>query len=156
MTRRLVLCDDGPVVPRGFTGGWARLEGTGVAKALLAGVGGFIGSTLRYVIGGLVQSAFPTSTFPYGTMAVNVTGCFAIGCLSHLIEAHGALGSGARTLVVVGILGGYTTFSAFGNETVNLLHGGQRLAAGVNIGGHMVLALGAVWCGRIAAQLVWR
>ena len=127
-----------------------------MTKALLVGAGGFIGSVLRYAVSGLVQSVFPSSTFPYGTLAVNVTGCLAIGCLSQLIETHGALGAGTRTLVIVGVLGGYTTFSAFGNETVNLLHGGQRLAAGLNISGHMVVALSAVWCGRIVAQFVWR
>lgn len=125
-------------------------------KVLLVGAGGFIGSVLRYVIGGLVQSAFPASTFPYGTLAVNVTGCFGIGLISQIAEAHGALGPAARTFLVVGLLGGYTTFSAFGNETLNLLRDGQRLSAGMNLGGHLVLALCAVWFGRLAAQLVWR
>lgn len=133
-----------------------RMEASELGKVLLVGAGGFIGSVLRYVIGGLVQSAVLTSTFPYGTLAVNVTGCFAIGCLSQLVEAHSALGPGARAFLVVGILGGYTTFSAFGNETVNLLRDGQRLVAGINIGGHMVLALCAVWLGRLAAHVVWR
>ena len=127
-----------------------------MGKVLLVGAGGFIGSALRYVIGGLVQAAVPTSAFPYSTLVVNVTGCFAIGCVSQLIEAHGALGSGARAILVVGILGGYTTFSAFGNETVNLLRDGQRLAAGMNIGGHLALALCAVWLGRLAADVIWR
>lgn len=108
------------------------------------------------MIGGLVQAAVPTSAFPYSTLVVNVTGCFAIGCVSQLIEAHGALGTGARAILVVGILGGYTTFSAFGNETVNLLRDGQRLAAGMNIGAHMALALCAVWLGRLAAHVIWR
>jgi CrcB protein len=124
-------------------------------KVLLVGAGGFIGSVLRYAIGGLVQAAAPTSTFPYGTLVVNVTGCFAIGCISQLVEAHGALGPGARATLVVGILGGYTTFSAFGNETVNLLRDGQPLAAGVNVGAHLALAVCAVWLGRLAAHLMW-
>lgn len=127
-----------------------------MGKVFWVGAGGFIGSALRYVIGGLVQSAVPASTFPYGTLIVNVTGCFAIGCVSQLAELHGALGSEARAILVVGILGGYTTFSAFGNETVNLLRDGQRLAAGMNIGAHVVLALCAVWLGRLAAHMIWR
>jgi CrcB protein len=109
-----------------------------------------------YLVGGLAQSAFPGSTFPYGTLVVNVTGCFAIGLVSQLIEVHGALGPAARAFLVVGALGGYTTFSAFGNETVNLLRDGQRLAAGINVGGQLVLALGAVWLGRLAAHLFWK
>lgn len=131
------------------------MEASELGKALLVGAGGFIGSALRYVIGGIVHSAVPTSTFPYGTLVINVTGCFAIGCVSQLVEAHGALGPGTRALLVVGILGGYTTFSGFGNETVNLLREGQRLAGGLNIGAHMALALGAVWFGRLAAQVIW-
>lgn len=132
------------------------MEAPELGKVLLVGAGGFIGSALRYVIGGLVQAAVPTSAFPYSTLVVNVTGCFAIGCVSQLVEAHGALGPGTRAILVVGILGGYTTFSAFGNETVNLLRDGQRLAAGMNIGAHMAFALCAVWLGRLAAHVIWR
>ncbi|MSR22264.1 MAG: fluoride efflux transporter CrcB [Gemmatimonadetes bacterium] len=132
------------------------MEASELGKVLLVGAGGFIGSTLRYVIGGLVQAAVPTSAFPYSTLAVNVTGCFAIGCVSQLVETHGALGPGARSVIIVGILGGYTTFSAFGNETVNLLRDGQRLAAGMNIGAHIAFALCAVWLGRLAAHVIWR
>ncbi|MEI6667082.1 MAG: fluoride efflux transporter CrcB [Acidobacteriota bacterium] len=129
---------------------------TDLTKALWAGAGGFVGSALRYLIGGFVQSAFPASAFPYGTMAVNITGCFVIGCLSQAIETHAVFGPAARTFAVVGVLGGYTTFSAFGNETVNLMRDGQPVAAGLNVAGHLVLALGAVWCGRVVAQAVWR
>lgn len=132
------------------------MEASELGKVFWVGAGGFIGSALRYVIGGLVQSAVPASTFPYGTLVVNVTGCFAIGCVSQLAEVHGALGPGARAILVVGILGGYTTFSAFGNETVNLLRDGQRLAAGMNIGAHIALALCAVWLGRLAAHMISR
>jgi len=127
-----------------------------LGKVLLVGAGGCFGSMLRYVIGGLVQSAAPISTFPLGTLAVNVTGCFAIGLVSQLVEAQGALGPSGRAFLVVGLLGGYTTFSAFGNESLNLLRDGQRVAAGMNISGHLVLALCAVWLGRLAAHLIWR
>lgn len=132
------------------------MEAPELDKVLLVGAGGFIGSVLRYVIGGLVQSAVPTSTFPYGTLVVNATGCFSIGLVSQLIEVQGALGPGARAFLVVGLLGGYTTFSAFGNETVNLMRDGQRVTAGMNIGGQIVLALCAVWLGRLTAHLIWR
>jgi CrcB protein len=127
-----------------------------LGKVLLVGVGGFMGSVLRYLIGGLVQMAAPASTFPYGTLVVNVTGCFAIGCLSQLVEGQGGFGPNARAILVVGILGGYTTFSAFGNETINLFRDSQRLAAGMNIGANIVLTLCAVWLGRLAAEVIWR
>ncbi len=132
------------------------METSKLDKALWVGAGGFIGSVLRYVIGGLVQSAFPGSVFPYGTLVVNATGCLVIGCISQLVESHQAFGPGARAFLVVGILGGYTTFSTFGNETVNLLRDGQRLAAGINIGAHLALALSAVWLGRLTAQVIWK
>jgi CrcB protein len=132
------------------------MEAVELRNVLLVGAGGFAGSVLRYVIGGVVQSAVAGSTFPYGTLFVNATGCFLIGLVSQLIEAQGAIGPGARTFIVVGVLGGYTTFSAFGNETVNLMRDGQRLAAGMNIGGQLILALCAVWLGRLTALLIWR
>jgi fluoride exporter len=125
-------------------------------KAFLVGAGGFLGSVLRYLVGGVVQSAVAGSTFPYGTLVVNATGCFAIGLVSQLVEAQGAFSSAARAFLVVGFLGGYTTFSAFGNETVNLMRDGQRVAAVMNVGGQLVLALCAVWLGRLTAHLIWR
>jgi fluoride exporter len=127
-----------------------------VSKVLLVGMGGFIGSVLRYWIGGLVQAAVAGSTFPFGTLAVNVTGCFAIGFLAQLGEAQSALTPNTRALLVVGLLGGYTTFSAFGNETVNLLRDGQRVAAAANVGGNLLLALCAVWLGRMTVHWIWR
>ncbi len=127
-----------------------------MTKALLVGAGGFLGSILRYLLGGLVQSAVAGSTFPYGTLFVNVTGCFAIGLVSQLVETQGLLGPNGRAFLVVGVFGGYTTFSAFGNETVNLIRDGQRAAAGLNVGGQLVLALAAVWLGRLTAHTIWR
>ena len=125
-------------------------------KVFLVGAGGFIGSILRYVIGGLVQSAIPAALFPYGTFIINVSGCFAIGLLSQLSEAQGALGPGARAFIVVGILGGYTTFSTFANETVNLMRDGQYFASGTNMTGQIGLGLCAVWLGRLTANVLWR
>jgi fluoride exporter len=125
-------------------------------KVLQVSAGGFVGSILRYLIGGWIQSSVSGATFPYGTLAVNVTGCLVIGFISQLVETQGAFGPGTRAFLVVGVLGGYTTFSAFGNESVNLLRDGQRLAGGLNIGATLVLAIGAVWLGRLVAHLIWR
>ena len=127
-----------------------------LGKVLIVGAGGFVGSALRYVLGGLVQSAVAVSTFPYGTLFVNVSGCFVIGLLSQLFESHSAFGPDSRAFLLLGVLGGYTTFSAFGNETVNLLRDGQPLAAGMNVGVQIVLGLLAVLLGRYMANLVWR
>lgn len=127
-----------------------------MAQWLLVGVGGFIGSILRYLISGYVQQFTKSFEFPYGTLAVNLIGCLVIGFLSQLADARGAFSTESRTLVFVGILGGFTTFSTFGNETMNLLRDGEAMPAFANVGAHIVLGLGAVWLGRILAHTIWR
>lgn len=122
---------------------------------LLVGIGGFIGSAMRYLLGGYVQQS-SKSIFPYGTLAVNVIGCFVIGFLSQLAENRGAFSSEARAFVFIGILGGFTTFSSFGNETLNLASDGEMLNAFANIGLNVVLGLFAVWLGRTVSYLIWR
>ena len=127
-----------------------------MGKLLLAGLGGFIGSALRYAVGGYVQYRSRSIYFPYGTLAVNLIGCFAIGFLSYLAETRGVFTAESRTLVFIGIIGGFTTFSAFGNETMNLWRDGQNALAGANIAAHLVFGLGAVWIGRALAYQIWR
>lgn len=125
-------------------------------KLLLVGTGGFIGSVLRYVISGSVQTMSQSVAFPYGTLAVNVLGCLCIGFVSALAEGRSLIGTEARLFLVVGILGGFTTFSAFGNETMNLLRDGETAFALANIGAQVALSLGAVWLGYTVAHLIWR
>lgn len=124
-------------------------------KVLLVGVGGFVGSIARYWLSGFVQDR-TTGTFPFGTLAVNVLGCFIIGTLSQLADARAFLSAETRACVVIGLLGGFTTFSAFGNETINLLRDRDWLLAGWNVLAHVLLAIGAVWIGRSVAHSVWR
>jgi len=126
-----------------------------MGKLLLAGIGGFIGSALRYSVGGFVQG-FSRSQFPYGTLAVNLIGCLAIGFLSYLAETRGVFTAETRTLIFVGVLGGFTTFSAFGNETFNLWREGEGALAALNIAAHLFLCLGAVWFSRAVAYQIWR
>jgi fluoride exporter len=127
-----------------------------MGKLLLAGIGGFIGSALRYSVSGLVQGLSRGVKFPYGTLAVNLSGCLAIGFLSYLAETRGVFTAETRTLVFIGVLGGFTTFSAFGNETINLWREGQGALAALNIGAHLFLCLGAVWLSRAVAYQIWR
>jgi CrcB protein len=127
-----------------------------VGKLLLAGVGGFLGSVLRYSVSGFVQGLSRSIDFPYGTLAVNLLGCLAIGFLSQLAEARGIFTAETRTLVFIGVLGGFTTFSAFGNETINLWREGEGLLAATNVAAHLVLCLGAVWFSRTLAYQIWR
>ena len=127
-----------------------------MGKLFLAGIGGFIGSTFRYAVTGFVQNWSRSIDFPYGTLAVNLIGCFLIGFLSQLAESRGVFTAESRTFVFIGILGGFTTFSAFGNETMTLWRDGQNTLALANVAAHLVLGLGAVWIGRALAYQIWR
>jgi len=127
-----------------------------VDKLLLVGAGGFIGSILRYLASGYVQQWTQTASLPYGTLAVNVLGCLVIGFLSQLAETRGVFTPETRALVFVGVLGGFTTFSTFSNETLNLLRDNQLFSALMNLSAHILLGLGAVWLGRALAFWIWR
>ncbi|HMJ24222.1 MAG TPA: fluoride efflux transporter CrcB [Pyrinomonadaceae bacterium] len=126
-----------------------------MGKLFLAGIGGFIGSSLRYAATGYVQQLSRSIDFPYGTLAVNLIGCFLIGLLSQLAEARGVFTAESRTFVFIGILGGFTTFSAFGNETMNLWREGQNTLALANVTAQVFLGLGLVWIGRALAYQIW-
>ncbi|HKP84472.1 MAG TPA: fluoride efflux transporter CrcB [Blastocatellia bacterium] len=126
-----------------------------MVRLLLVGSGGFIGSILRYLLGGFVQQSSKSVGFPYGTLAVNIVGCFVIGFLSQLAETRGLFTTESRAFIFIGILGGFTTFSAFGNETFNLWRDGESLLALANIAGHLVLGLGALWLGRVLIYQMW-
>lgn len=84
-------------------------------------------------------------TFPWGTMAVNVLGSLAIGWLAHALSGDGR--AGARAFWIVGVLGGFTTFSAFSLQTVGLVEAGQWARALANVGGSISLCCGAAWVG---------
>jgi CrcB protein len=111
---------------------------------------------MRYLASGYVQQSTKSIDFPFGTLAVNVIGCFVIGFLAQLAEEHGVFTSESRSFVFVGILGGFTTFSSFGNETLNLARDSQIINALVNVGANVILGLFAVWLGRTVSFLIWR
>jgi CrcB protein len=127
-----------------------------VGKLFLAGIGGFFGSALRYAVSGFVQNWSGSIRFPFGTLAVNLAGCVLIGFLSQLAETRGIFSADARTLIFIGVLGGFTTFSAFGNETINLWRDGENALAVANIAAHVIICLGAVWLSRAVAFQIWR
>lgn len=119
------------------------------------GLGGCIGSILRYLLSESVQARLG-GAFPYGTLAVNVLGCFVIGGLTGLFEGTMMPTPEARAFLFTGILGGFTTFSAFGNETMLLAREAGRWAALANIGAQLFFGLGAVWLGRALVQTIWK
>ena len=93
----------------------------------IVGIGSFIGGILRYLLSTAIQGKV-TGDFPYGTLTVNLVGCFVIGCLFGLAEKW-QLGIEWRLLLVTGLLGGFTTFSAFSVETFHLIRIGQAWMA---------------------------
>ena len=122
-------------------------------NTLLVGIGGFIGSVCRYWVSGWVQSLLSRTWLPVGTLAVNVIGCFLIGLLMGLADFRQSLKPEARLLLVVGVLGGFTTFSAFGYETFALARDREFAAALINIGTQVLFGLLAVWAGYSVARL---
>jgi CrcB protein len=127
-----------------------------MSKLLLIGSGGFLGSVVRYLVSGWVQRLTGSAEFPYGTLAVNVLGCLVIGALSWLADLRGVFTPEARAFVFVGVLGGFTTFSTFGNESMALFRDGENLRGALYVGAHILFGLGAVWAGRALAALLWR
>ena len=123
---------------------------SGLAPALLVGAGGFAGAALRYGVGVLAQRWMPAG-FPFGTFVVNVTGCFAMGVLTAWFERQGS-GPAVRLFCLTGVLGGYTTFSAFAFETLALARGGSLAAAVVNAGGQVLAGLCALALGAALAR----
>ena len=114
---------------------------------LFVGAGGFVGAIGRYLLAGAVYQLFPNSSFPSGTTVVNVLGCFIIGLLNGLIETRQLFGPETRLFLLIGLLGGFTTFSTFGFETMALMKDGEFLLAVMNVLVQVVLGLGAVFVG---------
>lgn len=115
-------------------------------------IGSAIGGVARYWCSG-VAARLAGETFPWGTIFVNVTGSLIIGFFATLTGPDGRIfaGSTARQFVMMGLLGGFTTFSSFSLQTLNLASDGEWLQAGGNIVGSVVLCLFAVWLGHILA-----
>jgi len=126
-----------------------------IAMFLLVTTGGALGTAARYVLSGLVANSFG-GTFPWGTMIVNVTGCFIIGFFFTLTSPDGRMFVSAQTrqFVMTGFCGGYTTFSSFSLQTLNLMRDGDWLAAGGNIAGSLTMCMLGVWLGSLAAGMI--
>jgi CrcB protein len=123
-------------------------------KVLLVGLGGFIGSISRYLVGGLVHKVFSSTGFPYGTLVVNVFGCLLIGFVVGLVEFKQLFRPEIRLFLLIGVLGGFTTFSTFSYETFALTRDGETLRAGMNVLLHIVVCFGAVWIGNILSRTI--
>ena len=120
------------------------MERSFIVQFLYVGVGGFFGAGLRFALGVWVQRALPGALFPYGTLAVNVLGCLLIGFIAAYRQP---LEPAVRLFLMVGLLGGFTTFSAFALETLSLTQSGENLLAFANVALKLLLGLGAAWVG---------
>ena len=123
-----------------------------LGQVALVGLGGFVGSSARFALSGLVHRWFPLTGFPLGTLVINVLGCLAIGFLGGMLELRQAIGPAQRLFLMVGVLGGFTTFSSFAYETLALLHAAEYGRLLLNIGAQLFLCLSAAWLGYIGAQ----
>jgi fluoride exporter len=117
---------------------------------LLVALGGAVGSVARYKLSGFVLHHTVDWRFPAGTFAVNVIGCLAAGVLAGLAEKHDMFSPDTRVLLFTGLLGGFTTFSAFGLETMHLLKRGDLAVAAANVVLSVLAGLAALWLGMSA------
>lgn len=124
-----------------------------MAAYLYIAVGGALGSLARYWMAGAIDSRFNTN-FPWGTVLVNIAGSFAIGIFAAMAAGDGRWGisDNARLFLIVGICGGFTTFSSFSLQTLNLLRDGLLLKAGGNVGISVIACVAATWAGLALMQ----
>jgi fluoride exporter len=115
--------------------------------AALVGSGGFIGAIFRYGLSGFVQRIAAFVAFPFGTLLVNLLGCLLIGVAVGVIDSRQVVHPEFRSFVMVGVLGGFTTYSTFALETFALLRDAEFVRAIGNITIHVVLGLALVWIG---------
>lgn len=118
---------------------------------LIVGCGGFLGSGLRFALGSAAQKAWPEAVLPLGTLAVNVLGCLLIGLVA---AARDPLEPALRLFLLVGVLGGFTTFSAFALETFTLADSQSAGLAVANVLLQVGLSLAAAWVGFYLGRLL--
>jgi len=124
-----------------------------VQQLLAIAVGGALGAVMRFQVSSSIYRLLGRD-FPYGTLAVNVLGSFVMGLLFIIISERGMLSSEWRSVIMVGFLGAFTTFSTFSIETVALMESGEFNRALLNIVLSVVVCLGATWLGLILGRQI--
>jgi fluoride exporter len=122
-----------------------------MVKLLLIGFAGFIGTLGRYWLSGIVARRYG-ETFPLGTLSVNLVGCFLVGLLFYLMQERYLINENVRTIILIGLLGGFTTFSSLGLQTFTLLQDNEIALAVLNMVASNVLGLLLVWTGYTLAK----
>ncbi len=123
-------------------------------KLIFIFLGAGVGGITRYALTGVIQNWF-NPLFPFGTLIVNILGCFAIGFLAAAFAGPVLVREEYRVGILIGLLGGFTTFSAFGRETMALAADREYLYASLNIFLSNLLGLGGVWFGTILARRLY-
>jgi fluoride exporter len=122
-------------------------------KYVLVGVGGCLGSILRFWVGSYIGSRMGTR-FPYGTLVINITGSFLIGLVFALLTTRTHWSSNWRYLIPIGFIGGYTTFSSFEYETLRTIQDGQIGLGFLYVALSVVVGFVAVWVGVMAGRAI--
>ena len=122
-------------------------------RVVLIGVAGLLGTLARYSLSGIVARRIG-ETFPMGTLVVNVIGCFLAGLLFYLLQERFLVNEVVRTALMIGFLGGFTTFSSYGLQTFALMRDGELALALTNVLVSNVLGLITVWAGYSLARLI--
>ena len=121
-------------------------------RLLLVGLGGFVGTVIRYWLSGVIARRYG-ETFPWGTLAVNALGCFLAGLLFYFLFDRFLTSPTARSVVFIGLLGGFTTFSSYGMQTFTLIRDGEVSLALLNVLVSNILCLFLVWLGYTLAKV---
>jgi fluoride exporter len=124
-----------------------------MSRLLLIGLAGFVGTLSRYWLSGVVARRYG-ETFPLGTLVVNLSGCFVVGLLYYLLQERFVVNPTARTIVLIGFLGGFTTFSSLGLQTFTLLQDGEFALAILNLTVSNFVGLFLVWIGYTLARII--
>jgi CrcB protein len=124
-----------------------------MTKYLMVGIGGALGSILRFSVGGYVSNRLGVR-FPYGTFLINCTGSFLIGLVVTLLAERTHWSPNWRYLIPIGFIGGYTTFSTFELETFRNFQDGEILVAGLNVALSVVIGFVSVWLGVITGRTI--
>ena len=122
-------------------------------KTIFIALAGLVGTLVRYWLAGFVARQYG-ETFPWGTLIVNLIGSFLAGALYHLAEERLLISPALRAIILIGLLGGFTTFSSYGLQTFTLLRDGQIGLATLNVAASNVLGLLMVWAGYVVFKLI--
>ena len=120
-------------------------------KTILVALAGLVGTLFRYWLSGFVARQYG-ETFPWGTMVVNLVGCFLAGAVFYLTEERFLISPTIRTIILIGFLGGFTTFSSYGLQTFTLLRDGEFGLATLNVAASNIFGLLMVWTGYVACK----